>query len=60
MIIKLIKKPDDPLCCRASCGGMEELGYYCVFRGDKQEVIKSLEVILEALKSDQPVKIEND
>jgi hypothetical protein len=64
MIIKLIKKPDDPICCRASCGGDKELtnegGYYCVFRGDKQEVIKCLEVILEALKSNHPVKIEND
>ena len=59
MIIKLIKKPDDPICCRASCGGSEG-GYYCVFRGDKQEVIKCLEVIIEALKSDHPVKVEND
>lgn len=65
MIVKLIKKPDDPICIRASCGGDEQLvdkgaGYYCVFRGDKQEVIKCLEVIVEALKSDHPVKIEDD
>lgn len=60
MIIKLIKKPDDQLCCRASCGGNEHIGYYCTFRGDKLDIIKCLEKVLSALKSGVKVKEEND
>lgn len=58
--IRLIKKPDDPACCRASCGGSEEIGYYCVFRGEKADVIACLENVLSALKEGKPVKVERE
>lgn len=58
--VKLTKKTDDPICMRASCGGDPEIGYYCVFRGDKNGVIKGLEAILEALKSNVKIEVDYD
>lgn len=56
--VKLIQHSDDPICTRISAGGKPEIGYYCVFRGDKTDVISCLEKVLEALKNDVPVKYE--
>lgn len=53
-VVKLMQHPDDPLCLRASCGGTDEIGYYCVFRGERTEIVKCLEHIVKALKSEQP------
>ena len=49
MIVKLVKKPDDPICVRASCGGDPAFGYYCTFRGSRTDVIKCLELVLQKL-----------
>jgi hypothetical protein len=53
--VKLMQHDDDPMCLRASCGGTEDIGYYCVFRGERSEIVKCLERIITALKSDQPL-----
>lgn len=58
--VKLIKKPDDPVCLRISVGGTQAIGFYCLFRGDKEDVIDCLEEILDSLKRDVPVKEEDD
>lgn len=50
MLIKIIKQPDDPLCCRASAGGTSEAGYYLTFRGDVDQVLKCLKAVTEALE----------
>lgn len=54
-VVKLIQHPDDSLCLRASCGGTDDIGYYCVFRGERTEIVKCLEHIIKALESDQLV-----
>jgi hypothetical protein len=36
---------DDPLCLRISIGGREEIGYYCMFRGNQKEVVEALRLI---------------
>ena len=51
--VKLLKHPDDPICLRASCGGNSTIGYYCIFRGKRTEIVECLEHVLKALKSDQ-------
>ncbi len=58
MKIELIQKPTDPICTRASIGGSPEIGFYCIFRGDKPQVIECLEAILKGLKDNLPVKQE--
>ena len=50
MKIKIIKEADDPLCPRASIGGTEELGYYCVYRNEKEKVIKMLKEVIKGLE----------
>lgn len=34
---------------RISCGGDARVGYYCVYRGNKDDVIKVLESVLEKM-----------
>ena len=46
----LEKKPDDPVALRASIGGTEIMGYYCVYRGNKPAIISMLEQIIAKLK----------
>jgi hypothetical protein len=52
--------PDDPMCLRISIGGIEEKGFYCVFRGNQDEVISALEKVLLVLKHAPPLPIERD
>lgn len=47
---KIIKKEDDPIALRASIGGTKEIGFYCVFRGNKMDVIDMIEKVLTDLK----------
>jgi hypothetical protein len=65
--VKVIKKPDDPLCPRISAGGDHEIGFYLVFRGTREEAVTILEETLQALtqastvilhfdENDQPVQ----
>jgi hypothetical protein len=58
--IKLIQKPNDPTCLRLSIGGTKDVGFYCVFRGDKSAITECLEEILQALKSGRTVQIEGE
>jgi len=48
--VRIIRGPTDPLCVRISVGGTEEVGYYCVFRGNLAAAIKATEQALLAMK----------
>lgn len=48
--ISISRKTDDPIALRASIGGKEGVGYYCVFRGNPADVVPMLEQVLEAMK----------
>jgi hypothetical protein len=39
---------------RISIGGTDEIGYYLKFRGDPDEVVKVLELMLEAARQQLP------
>lgn len=54
-MVKLIKETTDPICTRLSLGGNDVIGYYCVFRGNRNDAIACLEEVLEAMRSDQPI-----
>lgn len=58
--VTLSRKPDDPLCLRASIGGKEELGYYCTIRGNQAAIIKMLRSVLYALERAPKLSIENE
>ena len=47
--VKVIRKADDPHMLRASIGGDKTVGYYCVYRGNKADVIACVQTVLEAL-----------
>jgi hypothetical protein len=44
--VEIIKLPTDPVCTRVSIGGNEKFGYYCRYRGTRDEAIKALEMAL--------------
>lgn len=48
--VLIIKKPDDQLANWASIGGNDEVGYYLVYRGDPDAVLKMLALCLEAAR----------
>lgn len=53
--IKIKKESTDPMCMRASIGGLKKEGYYLVFRGDNlndiEEMLKeTYEAFIEAKK----------
>jgi len=50
MEIRLIQVASDPQCCSLSAGGISELGFYCVFRGKREEVIECVRQVLQALE----------
>jgi len=50
--IRITKQPDDPHgILRISLGGIPEIGYYCVYRGTKEQVIDCLGKALIAMKA---------
>lgn len=55
--IVIKKEPDDPLCTRVSAGGFPGVGYYLTYRGDEDEVIRILRLLLEALEKKQHPRI---
>jgi hypothetical protein len=58
MLVKIIKQPDDPLCCRASIGGDPDIGYYLTFRGNREDVLKALKIVTNALEEGHvPIEI---
>lgn len=57
MKVVIYKLPDDPVCTRVSSGGKDDIGYYCTYRGNRDDAIKVLETVLKALiknKADGP------
>jgi hypothetical protein len=49
------KERNDPAgVLRASTGGTPKIGFYCVYRGEKLQIIAMLEKILERLKNPSP------
>ncbi len=58
--ILLIQQPGDRNCCRVSAGGHADMGYYCVFQGDRKEVTECLRQVLKALEDPaHTVKVDN-
>ncbi len=49
MRVRVVKKPDDPECTRASCGGDEAFGYYITYRGELPAVEMVLKGCLKAV-----------
>jgi hypothetical protein len=47
---RLIQLSSGPQCCSVSAGGIDGLGYYCVFRGKREEVTECLRQVLKALE----------
>jgi len=60
MIVKIVKAPADPICSRVSIGGSDDLGVYCVYRGDLDRAIKVVREALNKLVSDQRCGITHD
>ena len=59
--VSITRFADDPLCLRVSIGGGEKIGgYYCTYRGTREESIEALEKVLLALKHmpEQPIEEE--
>lgn len=50
MEIRITKKPDDTV-LRASIGGNQQDGFYCVYRGRIQDIIQMLEAVSRELTS---------
>jgi hypothetical protein len=48
--VRIQKGADDPAgVSRVSVGGRPEIGYYCVYRGTREEAIAALQMALEAM-----------
>lgn len=45
------KSPDDPTALRASIGGTDEVGFYCLYRGNTQSVVAMLEKVVAELRA---------
>lgn len=52
MIIKIIRKEDDPICCRASIGGDHKTGFYLVYRNNPEDVLKAINEVRAFLITD--------
>lgn len=48
------KEQDDPIALRASIGGTNLAGYYCVYRGDRQKVMAVIRKVLEYMEKMPP------
>jgi hypothetical protein len=59
MKIKIIRKPDDPICPRASIGGTPEIGYYLAYRGDIAAVQEAIWQVFLKLCNDRQQGIEH-
>jgi hypothetical protein len=59
--VTIIRYADDPVCPRVSAGGGETIGgYYCTYRGTREEAIAVLEAVLIVMKymPEQPIEPE--
>lgn len=57
--VHLIRRMDDAAqVLRASIGGTAALGYYCVQRGSKAQIVAMLETVLKALKATPELPID--
>lgn len=58
MEIKVKRYPRDPFAIRVSIGGREDTGYYCVYRGTREEAIRCIELALAKLQTIPEQKVE--
>lgn len=61
--VSITRYKDDPLCPRVSAGGGAKIGgFYCTYRGTREEAIEILETILVVMQNmpEQPVEPESD
>jgi hypothetical protein len=61
MKVSVTRLVDDPVCLRVSIGGGKVIGgYYCTYRGTREEAIEALEKVLLTLKymPEQPIEEE--
>jgi hypothetical protein len=59
--ITIKRLPNDSLCLRISIGGNSNIGgYYCMYRGTREETINALEKILLVLQHMPELSIEED
>jgi hypothetical protein len=59
--VTIIRYANDPVCPRVSAGGGKEIGgYYCTYRGTREEAIAVLEAVLIVMQHmpEQPVEPE--
>ncbi len=47
--VQISKAPSDPICARVSLGGLKDRGYYCTYRGSRDDAIEILKQSLAAL-----------
>lgn len=48
--VKIIKKPDDPICPRVSMGGNKLFGYYIVYRGNLLDIKEMFDQCYKAIQ----------
>jgi hypothetical protein len=48
--VLIIRKKDDPIAIRASIGGQDGTGYYCIYRGERKAIIEMVEKVLLTLR----------
>lgn len=48
--VKVIKEIDDAYALRVSLGGTDNIGFYCVYRGDKAKIVSMMKRVLAALE----------
>jgi hypothetical protein len=57
--VNVSRYADDPLCLRVSIGGGKEIGgYYCTYRGTREETIEALEAVLLVLRNMPELPVE--
>lgn len=50
VVVHITRQPDDPIALRISAGGNDVVGFYVVYRGNPDEIIRCMEECLAAMK----------
>jgi hypothetical protein len=58
--VSITRLPRDPICLRVSIGGWKSKGYYCTYRGTREEAIEAIEKVLIVLQHMPEQPIEED
>lgn len=56
--VKVQRLSTDPFCTRVSIGGNRKIGFYCLYRGTREEAIEAVEKVLLVLQHmpEQPIE----